>query len=70
MKELTDTQIGELVDAALEAACRVVQDRLGVESGDLAAIFWSGDSEDLFKGLFVAYIMTELNELAEQEIVT
>jgi len=56
LKELTDTQIGELVEAALEAACRVVQDKLGVESGDLAAIFWSGDSKDLFTSLFVARI--------------
>jgi hypothetical protein len=67
LKELTDTQIGELVEAALEAACRVVQNKLGIESGDLAAIFWSGDSEDVFKSLFVAYIMAELNELAKQE---
>jgi hypothetical protein len=63
VKELTDTQIGELVDAALEAACRVVQDELGVESRDLDAIFWSGDSKELFKSLFVARI----RGIAEQE---
>ena len=49
-------QIDELVRAALEAACRVVQDELGVKSKDLDAIFWSGDSKELFKSLFVARI--------------
>jgi hypothetical protein len=63
VKELTDTQIDELVDAALEVAWRVVQDELGVKSEDLAVIFWSGDSRELFKSLFVARI----RGIAEQE---
>lgn len=43
MSTLTEQEIDDLAEEALNAACLAIQERLGVESGDLAAAFFSDD---------------------------
>jgi hypothetical protein len=50
-----------LVDAALNAACRAVQDALGVTDGAVAGIFFTSDEGDAFARMFHDYIDMELS---------
>jgi len=53
--------IETLVESAINAACKVIQDRLGVTTGDLAAATLSGGA---IEGLLTAYVLAELEEVA------
>ena len=48
----------ELINAALDAACRTIQQALGV-NGDVAGLHFSGDAGERFRELMRDYIRTE-----------
>lgn len=48
-----------IIDAAMDAAIKEIQDRLGVTTGDVAGVFWTGDVADRTREAFAAYIRTE-----------
>lgn len=48
----------DLADAALNAAGKEIQDRLGIDDGFFASIYWTGEAEERFKEL-----MTEAKAL-------
>lgn len=52
-------QIQQLADDALDAACLLMQDRLGVQDGDVAGIYFSGNVQDAVRQLFEGYIKME-----------
>jgi hypothetical protein len=62
IKDQTHTQesIEDLAREALDAAALCIQDRLGVETGDLAALFFSGITEQSTLKMFEQYIKSEL----------
>ncbi len=53
--------VEQLVESAVNAACKVIQDRLGATTGDLAATVLSGGA---IEGLLTAYVLAELEEAA------
>lgn len=61
----SDRDIEELAHEALNAACLLMQNRLGVTTGDLAGIFFSGKDP----GGFEAYIRSELRSTNQGEYV-
>lgn len=54
--------VASLVESAVNAACKVIQNQLGVTTGDLAAATLSGGA---IEGLLTAYVLAEL-EVAER----
>jgi hypothetical protein len=56
---LSEKDIEDLAHEALDAACLLIQDRLGVTTGDLAGVFFS--TED--PGGFKTYIRSELHSI-------
>ena len=57
-EQYTEDGINDLAREALDAACLLIQERLGVETGDLAAMFFDDDRvEDSFRN----YIRSELH---------
>lgn len=61
--EYTEEGIEDLADDALNAAVLLIQQRLGVESGDLAGLFFSGMAEHDVKEWFSRYIKAELRSM-------
>ncbi len=53
--------VESLVESAVNAACKVIQNQLGVATGDLAATVLSGGA---IEGLLTAYVLAELEEAA------
>lgn len=53
--------VDEAVEAALNAGCLLIQERLGIETGDVAGMFWAGLEEDAVKAQFARYLKTERN---------
>lgn len=47
-KIYSDSEIDQLAEDALNALCLFVQERLGVNTGDTASVFWSG-REDIIR---------------------
>tara|TARA_R110000822_G_scaffold154041_1_gene293500 strand:- start:707 stop:1123 length:417 start_codon:yes stop_codon:yes gene_type:complete len=62
----TVEDIQTIADEALNAACRVVQDRLGVTSGDLAAQYFQGQTERVIDDILRGYIRSEIQLGVEQ----
>jgi hypothetical protein len=58
---MTRNEIEQLADDALNAACLCVQEKLGVASGDVAGMFFSGPVEDEIRLILARYIKSELN---------
>ena len=57
---LNNEEITTLAQEALDAAARLIQDRLGVETGDFAGVFFSnGKAEEILQ----EYIREELDIL-------
>ena len=54
-------EIDEIADEALNAACRVVQDRLGVTSGDFAALYFQGYTERVITDILRGFIREQIN---------
>jgi len=67
-QEYTPQGIDDLAEEALDAAVRVIQDRLGVETGDHAGLFFSGSAGDDIKEWLRRYIKSELNNTHQKEI--
>ena len=61
-KVYTETEVQDIADEALNAACRVVQERLGVTNGDLAAHYFQGQTERVIDDILRGYIRTEIQE--------
>jgi len=60
--EYTQQGVEDLARDALDAAASCIQERLGVATGDLAGLFFSGMIErDLIK-IFEQYIKAELRD--------
>lgn len=51
-------------DAALDEACRIIQDHLGVKHGDFASLYWAGQREDAFREMLRAYMDAERADIA------
>jgi len=68
LKQTTYTvgDIADIADEALNAACRVVQERLGVPNGDLAAHYFQGHAERVIDDILRGYIRTEIQAGEEQ----
>lgn len=58
-------EVETLADEALNEAVRYIQDRLGVDTGDLASRFFSGQFEDVIKRVLIKYIEQEMDEMAD-----
>jgi hypothetical protein len=57
------------VDAALNAGCKVLQDALGVKTGDFAGVYWSGPigpGNATIREAFAAYLEAERAEAARR----
>ena len=52
--------IRDLADQALNEACRHIQEVIGVPTGDLAGMFFTGDNKDLIEEILREYISLEL----------
>jgi hypothetical protein len=63
----TQIEAESLADEALNEAVRYIQDRLGVETGDFAAQFFSGEFEDVIKRVLVKYIEQEQGQMMADE---
>jgi hypothetical protein len=63
LKRMSDAQMADLAENAANAAIKHVQDVLGVESGDFAGMYFSGDDNwtDL-KTIIFEYINAEIKE--------
>jgi hypothetical protein len=60
MKIYSNNFIELLAEAALNAACVLIQDELGQEDGGVAGIYFSGDKEHLIMEILKDYISTEI----------
>lgn len=60
MKTYTQNEISDLAMSALDEACRHIQDHLGVKTGDLAGIFFSGEAQSIIESILQDYIRTEI----------
>lgn len=52
--------VAELIDAALNNTARVLQDLLGVTTGDVAGEYFSGVTGDEYANLLTRYVMLEI----------
>lgn len=67
MKQAAEAEISEGWDRC-DALCLPIQDRLGVDTGDVAGHFWSGREDEWDnESTVVAYIEMELYFIGEQE---
>lgn len=57
---MTQENVQDLADQALNEACRHIQDVIGVDTGDLAGMFFTGENKDLIEEIFREYINLEL----------
>ena len=57
---MKDDQVRWLADQALNEACRHIQDALGVKTGDVAGMFFSGDNKYQIEEILREYISLEL----------
>ena len=60
MTTYTKQQIQDLSENALHEACRHIQDALGVKTGDVGGIFFSGENQDRIESILQDYIRTEI----------
>ena len=60
MTTYTKQQIQDLAENALHEACRHIQDALGVKTGDVGGIFFSGENQDRIESILQDYIRTEI----------
>ena len=58
--EINPEQVRQLAEGALTVAVKYIQDHLGVETGDYAGVFFTGEAEDVINDILVQYIDGEL----------
>jgi hypothetical protein len=59
--QYTEEGIAELAAEALNVAVAHIQDRLGVETGDFAGLYFSGNREGAMEAIFKQYIEQEIH---------
>jgi hypothetical protein len=65
----TKQQIQDLASNGLHEACRHIQDALGVKTGDVGGIFFSGEAQDIIESILQDYIRTEIQfQNLEEEV--
>lgn len=57
--KLSEKQLENVLEDALNAACASIQDAIGQTDGGVAGIFFSGNAREKFDALFREYIATE-----------
>ena len=57
---MTENDIDNLAEDALNAACCEIQEKLGQDDGGIAGVFFSGPNGETAKKLFADYIRLEL----------
>ena len=57
---MTEHDIDQLAEDALNAACLAIQEQLGQTDGGIAGIFFSGPNGENAKRLFAEYIRLEI----------
>ena len=58
---MTDEDVRNLAGQALDEACRHIQDVIGVETGDLAGMFFTGENQGVIEEVLREYILLELS---------
>jgi len=59
---MTKDDVSNLALEALDMACKHIQDTIGVETGDLAGLFFSGENLETVDLVLRRYITLELQE--------
>ncbi len=59
---MTEDNVRDLAGDALNVACKHIQDIIGVETGDLAGMYFSGSVQDDIEAVLRDYIIMELLE--------
>lgn len=59
--QYTEEGIAGLAAEALNAAVAHIQDRLGVDTGDFAGLYFSGNREAAMEAIFKQYIEQEIH---------
>lgn len=59
IKKLTQDELNNTLEDALNAACAIIQNAIGQDDGGIAGVFFSGDNREKFDALFRQYIETE-----------
>ncbi|WP_232431327.1 hypothetical protein [Cupriavidus sp. UYPR2.512] len=59
--------ITSLVEDALHAACLAVQERLKIDYGDVAGVFFSGKPKEEFDAMFSRYVLCEIGMLTSPD---
>jgi hypothetical protein len=58
---MTSEDVSNLAEQALNEACRHIQDVIGVQTGDVAGIYFSGNNKDAIEAVLTRYINLELS---------
>ena len=59
---MTNEEVSRLASEALDMACRHIQDTIGVETGDLAGMYFTGEISKTVDLVLTRYIVLELQE--------
>jgi hypothetical protein len=59
---MNEDNVRDLAGDALNVACKHIQDMIGVETGDLAGMYFSGSVQDEIEAVLRDYIIMELQE--------
>lgn len=59
---MNQEQMTQLADDAANEAVRHIQDKLGIESGDFAGLYFSGNKWEVLLQVLVGYICAEIIE--------
>jgi len=57
---MTQENVQDLADQALNEACRHIQEVIGIQTGDVAGMFFTGENKDLIEEILREYISLEL----------
>jgi hypothetical protein len=58
---MTGEDVSNLAEQALDEACRHIQDVIGVQTGDVAGIYFTGTNKDAIEAVLRRYINLELS---------
>lgn len=59
IKILSEEEIADAIEAALNAACFEIQEKIGQKDGGIAGVFFTGECRDRFDTLMRQYIELE-----------